>query len=773
VVALVGVLVGAPAAWAQRAVLDQYCVTCHNSRTRTAGLTLDALDAANVHADADTWERVVKRLRARTMPPAGMPRPDDRVYRELVSALESALDRAATANPRPGRTATFRRLSRAEYQHAVRDLLDLDVDVTALLPKDDVSHGFDNVGGGTLSPTLVERYLSAAQKIGRLALGGPVPSPGSHVVVLPADLTQEDHVEGLPLGTRGGALVRHTFPRDGAYEIEIRLSRDRNENVEGLTEAAQVELSLDGARVEVFTVKPARNQMGAYYADEAVDRHLRARLPVRAGPHALGVTFLRRTFAVPETERQPYVAHFNMDRHPRIQPAVHSVAVTGPFEAGGASDTPARRRLVVCRPAGPSEETPCARQIVSTLARRAYRRPVTAADLEAPMAFYRDGRAGGGFEAGIELALRAVLTSPEFMFRIERDPPGVGPGAAYRVSDVELASRLSFFLWSSIPDDELLDVAAARRLREPAVLERQVRRMLADPRAASLATDFAGQWFFVRNLAASSPNARRFPDFDDNLRQAFRRETELFVQSIVEEDRSVLDLLRADYTFVDERLARHYGIPHVYGSRFRRVTLPAGSVRGGLLGQGSVLTVTSHADRTSPVMRGKWILENILGITPPPPLDTVPPLTPNPVGASLSMRDRMARHRASPACASCHQLIDPAGLALEPFDAIGRYRETSEAGTAIDATGGLPDGSTFTGVAGLKQALVARPELFAGTAAEKLLTYALGRGIEPADAPAVRAITREAAAADYRFSSLVLAVVKSVPFQMRASPGRR
>jgi hypothetical protein len=457
-----------------------------------------------------------------------------------------------------------------------------------------------------------------------------------------------------------------------------------------------------------------------------------------------------------------------MDRHPRIQPAVYSVSVTGPFDAGGATDTPSRRRIFGCRPARASEEANCAKTILSTLARRAYRRTVTDADLQVPLAFYRDARAAEGFEAGIEMALRAILASTEFLFRIERDPRNVAPNTAYRVSDVELASRLSFFLWSSAPDDELLGVAIGGKLKEPAVLEQQVRRMLADPRSQALVTNFAGQWLYLRNLAAVNPDPRMFPDFDDNLRQAFRRETELFFESIVKEDHNVLDLLRANYTFANERLARHYGIPNVYGSRFRRVMLGENSVRGGLLGHGSILTVTSYANRTSPVLRGKWILENILGTPPPPPPPNVPPLKDNiGTGKVLSMRERMAQHRVNPACSGCHQLMDPAGLSMENFDAIGRWRTRTEAGTAVDASGGLPGGSTFEGMAGLRSALLSRPEVFVSTVSEKLLTYALGRGLEYYDAPAVRAMTRDARSNDYRFSSLVLGIVKSSPFQMR------
>jgi mono/diheme cytochrome c family protein len=757
-----------PSVSSERALLNQYCVTCHNDRTKTAGFTLDGVDLQRAGAHAETLEKVVRKLRGRMMPPPGMPRPDEATYNSLLSSLETSLDRAAAASPNPGRTDTFRRLNRTEYQNAIRDLLALDVDVSSLLPKDDASHGFDNVGVGEFSPTLLERYLAAAQKVSRLAVGSPLPSPASHIVVLPADLTQEDQFDGLPFGTRGGTVVRHTFPLDGTYEIQVRLARDRNENVEGLTEPHKLELTLDGTRIQLFDVVPNRNVVGTYYADEAVDKNLNLRVQVAAGPHDLGVTFLRKTFALPETERQPYKAHYNRDRHPRIQPAVYSVAVTGPFDAGRAADTPSRDRIFTCFPVSAAEEASCAKTIVSTLARRAYRRPVTDADLEAPLRFYREARADGGFEAGIETALRAILAGTEFLFRIERDPQGVAPNTPYRVSDLELASRLSFFLWSSIPDEELLGLAIDGKLKQPAVLEQQVRRMLADPRADALVTNFAGQWLYLRNLAAVTPDNRMFPDFDDNLRQAFRQETELFFESIVKEDRNVLDLLRAKYTFINERLARHYGIPNVYGSRFRRVTLGDDSVRGGLLTHGSILTVTSYANRTSPVLRGKWILENILGTPPPPPPPNVPPLQETlGSGKVLTMRERMAQHRVNAACSGCHQLMDPAGLSMENFDAIGRWRTRTESGSAVDAFGNLPGGPGFEGVAGLRNAVLARPEPFVNTVTEKLMTYALGRGLEFYDAPATRAIARHARSNDYRFSSLVLGIVNSSPFQMR------
>ena len=754
----------------QQALVNRYCLGCHNDRALQGGLSLEAAPLDDVAGHAEVWERVVRKLRAGAMPPEGAARPDDAAYRGLLDHVETALDARAEATPDPGRTDTFRRLNRTEYRNAVRDLLDLDVDVAALLPRDDASYGFDNVGLVELSPTLMERYLAAAQKISRLAVGSSAVAPGSRVVTLRPDLTQEAHLEGLPLGTRGGAVVDHTFPLDGEYEIEVRLARNRNENVEGLRDPHVVEMLLDGERLKLFTVVPDRNRLGGYYADEGVDKHLNLRLHVAAGPHTVGAAFLRKNAALIETERQPYQAQFNQDRHPRQQPAVHSISVSGPFDPSGAGDTPSRRRIFTCRPADAADEADCAARIVSALARRAFRRPVSYGDVEMPLSFYERGRAAGGFEAGIELALRALLTSPEFIFRIEEDPQDAAPGTPYRLGDFALASRLSFFLWSSIPDDELLDLAEAGRLRDPRVREAQVRRMLADPRAGALTANFAGQWLHLRNLEAAAPNLRRFPDFDDNLRRAFRRETELLFGSVVDQDRSVLDLLQADYTFLNERLARHYGISGVYGSRFRRVDLPPGSPRGGLLGHGSVLTVTSYATRTSPVLRGKWILDNLLGMPPPPPPANVPPLEePEPGVAARSMRERMEAHRVNPACAACHRLMDPAGLALENFDAIGRWRDRGEDWSPIDARGSIPGGGEFDGMAGLRDAVLARPHVFAGAVAEKLLTYALGRGLDHNDGPAVRRIVRGAADEDYRFSSLVLGIVESIPFQMRRS----
>jgi hypothetical protein len=754
-----------PAVSTERAAINRYCAGCHNEKLKSGGLALDTLGVENVNQHPGAWEKVVRKLRARMMPPIGLPRPDERTYDALVSSIAASLDSAAAAHPNPGRTDTFRRLNRTEYQNAIRDLLVLDVDVAPLLPSDDSSYGFDNVTVGDLSPTLLERYVSAARKISRLAMGSPTRSPGGDTITLPPDLTQEEHFDELPLGTRGGLVVHYTFPLDAEYDINLRLARDRNEHVEGLTEAHDLELMLDGERVQLFTVKPPPPGNDHH----VVDKDLNIRIAVKAGPHVLGAAFPKRPSALLESERQPYQAHFNMDRHPRIQPAVYSISVNGPYQAKGPGDTPSRRRILVCTAAAPGEEEGCAKRILATLMRRAYRRPVNDADLQVPLKFFRDGRTDGGFEAGIEMALRAVLVSPEFLFRVEQDPVNAAPKTPYRVSDLELASRLSFFLWSSIPDDELLDAAVRGKLKTPAVLEQQVRRMLADERSRALVSNFAEQWLYLRGLASTNPDMRIFPDFDDNLRHAFRDETELFFESIMREDRSVLDLLRANYTFVNERLAKHYGIPNVYGSRFRRITFDAESVRGGLLRQGSILTVTSYANRTSPVIRGKWILANILGVPPPPPPAVVPKLEEhNGVDKAVSMRERMAAHRDSPACSGCHKLMDPIGFSFENYDAVGRWR-TAEEAKPIDASGGLPDGSKFVGVAGLQQALLKRPELFTGNFTEKLFTYALGRGVEYYDEPAIRKIVLEARTNDFRFSSFILGIVNSTPFQMRRS----
>ena len=754
------------------ALVGEYCLSCHDKDHEKGQLVLETIAEDEVPKHPEIWEKVVRKLRARLMPPVGKERPDDPTYDAVVSFLETSLDRAAAATPNPGRTATIRRLTRTEYKNAIRDLLALDIDVASMLPGDESSFGFDNVTVGDLSPTLLDRYVTAAEKISRVAVGRPSKSPGGETLRVPADLTQEEHIDGLPIGTRGGALVNYTFPQDGEYEVQIRLTRDRDEHVEGLSEPHDLELLFDRERVQLFTVKPPLREAGVPETEQPshakVDQHLTMRLPVTAGPHAIGVTFPKKPSVLLETAREPYQTHFNSYRHPRIQPAIYSISIIGPYDAKGPGDTPSRRRLFMSNPATPADEDRAAKRILASLMRRAYRRPVTEADLQRPFELYRKARVEGDFDAGIEMAVSAVLVSPQFLFRVEPDPAGVPPNTPYRVSDLALASRLSFFLWSSIPDDTLLKAAETGTLHQPAVLERQVRRMLADTRSRALVDNFAEQWLHLRNLDSITPDMRLFPDFDDNLRHAFREETELFVDSILREDRSVLDLLRANYTFLNERLAKHYGIPNVYGTRFRRVGLDEDSWRGGLLRQGSILTVTSYATRTSPVLRGKYVLDNFLGVPPPPPLPDVPALKDNTVNGRLSVRERLSEHRTNANCAPCHNMMDPLGLSLEKYDALGRRRMV-EAGSVIDASGGLPDGSRFGDVNGLESALLRRPELFAGTVTEKLMTYALGRGLDYYDAPATRAIVRDARAQNFRLSSIILGVVKSQPFQMRKS----
>ena len=774
---------GEPQGW-QRQLLDRYCVTCHNDRLRTADLALDHHDVTRVADAPAVWETVVRKLRAGAMPPPSRPRPDTATNGRFVAWLENELDRAAAADPNPGRTEAFHRLNRTEYHHAVRDLLHLEIDVAELLPADGASYGFDNIAGVLgISPTLLERYLAAARKISRVAIGRPAPSATTETYRLPSDLEQDDWVAGMPFGTRGGAAFRHVFPQDSDYVVRVRLARDAGDALGVFEVPHTLEVSLDGRVVRTFTAgeapppgAPRDSPEHRAWRDRqrTIDRDWEFRLPVPAGPRDLRVAFVRRTAAYPETLRQPYRRPYTSitGGDTRVQPYLGSLSITGPLAAAGgapAEETPSRRRIFVCRPgsAAPADQAACARRILSGLARRAYRRPVTATDLETLLAFFDEGRREGGFEAGIEMALRWVLASPEFVLRVERDPAGVAAGAVYPVGDLELASRLSFFLWSSIPDDELLDAAVAGRLRDPDELERQARRMLADDRSRALVTSFASQWLHLRNVPAVVPDEDRFPDVGEAVRRAMQRETELFVESVFRGGRSVLELLTADYTFVNERLARHYDMLGVYGSHFRRVHL-ASNARRGLLGHASILAVTSYPNRTSPVLRGKWILENLLGTPPALPPPDVPALAETTAtGEALSMREATERHRANPVCASCHRLMDPPGFALEQFDAVGRLRTRTAADTPIDATGELPDGTRFDGAAGLRAALVRDPERFVGTLTEKLLTYALGRGLEHYDAPAVRAITRDAAGDGYRFSSLVVGIVRSAPFRLR------
>jgi len=751
------------------AVLKQYCLTCHNERLKTAGLVLSQLDTAKVQENPAAWEKVVRKLRTGTMPPPGSPRPERVAYDLTASWLETELDR--TAQSKPGKPA-LRRLNRAEYGNAIRDLLDLRIDADALLPPDDSAFGFDNIGDLLeVSPVLLERYLATADRISALAIGDPATPAGSQTYHVRGDQSQAQHLEGLPLGTVGGLAARHNFPLSGEYEFRVSLLRTNLEAIRGLEHSHQLEITVDSERVLLKTVggEAETERPGTTITErsDATDARLRVRVPVTAGPHDVAASFVRK-IGEGSNRLRPFVRSNSDTYESTGRPHVETLTVLGPFTPSGPGDTPSRRRIFICRPENHNQEEACARRILSTLAQRAYRRPASAADLELLLPFYKEGRQKGTFETGIQLALRRLLASPTFVFRAESDPENVKPGAAFRISDLELATRLSFFLWSSIPDDTLIDLAARNRLRQPGVLEEQIRRMLADPRGDALSENFAGQWLHLRNLDNKRPNTDEFPDFDNDLRVAFRREAELFFASIMREDRSILDLLTADYTFVDERLARHYGIPNVYGSRFRRVTLgPELSVRRGLLGKGGILMATSQADRTSPVLRGKWILENLLGTSPPPPPADVPPLDTKPGAAPRTIRERMAAHR-QPACAGCHQMIDPLGFALESFDGVGAWR-TQENGRPIDSSARLADGTEVNGVVELRNTLVSRPDAFAQTVTEKMLIYALGRGLQHYDMAVVRAIVREARAKDYSFSSIVLGIVRSTPFQMRAA----
>jgi hypothetical protein len=757
-----------------RATLDRYCVTCHNPRVKSGELALDSLDVSNVGAHAATWEKVVRKVRTGSMPPAGMPRPDQATAAALVSHLTSSLDRAAV--PNPGR-ALLRRLNRAEYANVVRDLLAIDVDVRSLLPADDSAFGFDNNADLlVVSPSLLDRYLSAADRVSALAVGDMTTAPGSDAFYTRGDQSQSQQLDGLPLGTVGGLGVRYTFPLDGEYEFRVALTRTNLDAIRGLEHPHQLEISVDGQRVFLTDIGGAAEagQTGAISdRSDATDARLHVRVPVKAGPRLVAATFIRK-IAESTYRLRPFLRSNAGTYDSTGRPHVKSLTIRGPFNPTGPGDTPSRQRIFICRPPSRSggrdatvdaaDET-CARRILTTLARRAYRRPVAERDIAPLMEFYRDGRKKGSFDAGVQLALRRLLASPTFIFRIEEDPASVAAGAAYRVSDVELASRLSFFLWSSMPDDALLDLAAAGRLRQPAVLEAQVRRMLADPKASALVGNFAGQWLHIRNLQNIAPNTDEFPDFDNDLRDAFRREAELFFGSIVRDDRDVLELMTADYTFVNERLAKHYGIRGIYGPQFRRVTLPD-DARRGLLGKGSVLLATSHADRTAPTLRGKWILENLLGTPPPAPPANVPPFEQTASARPRTIRERLESHRSNPSCASCHRTMDGLGFTLENFNAVGAWRER-EAGGDVNAEGTMADGQTAVGVAGLRAALLKDPGVFVQTLTEKLTTYALGRGLQEYDMPVVRSIVREAGAHQRRFSALVLGIVKSTPFQMR------
>jgi len=756
---------------AERALVDQYCVVCHSDKLKTGGLSLQSADMSNIPAGAETWEKVIHKVKLGAMPPQGMPRPDQAKLDSFASWLETSIDHAAAINPNPGR-ATLHRLNRTEYANAVRDLLALDIDPAPLLPADDESYGFDDIADVLrTSPSLLERYMAASWSLSRIAVGDPNLGADTATYRAKPDLSQNGHMEGLPLGTRGGLAIRHYFPLDGEYVIKVRLWRATADVIKGLEELHQVEISVDGNRVKLATIG-GKDEAELSYINSGtsvagIDARLTVRVPVKAGPRTVVATFLAEGEAEDDNILQPF-ERANLDPLDfRGLPAVDRVSITGPLHSTGVSETPSRKLIFVCRPTGHVDELPCAKKIIGALARRAYRRPVSENDLETLLSFYQKGRnEGGTFDLGIEAAIQLILASPEFLFRFEPDPPTLAAGAVYHISDLELASRLSFFLWSTGPDEQLLNLASLGKLKDPAVLDGQVKRMLADPKSKALVDNFADQWLYLRNLKNINPDFETFPDFDDNLRQAMRKETDLFFGNIIREDHSILDLLNANYTFINERLAHHYGIPNIYGTDFRRVTL-TDDRRRGLLGQASILTITSYATRTSPVQRGKWILTNLIGMPPDPPPPNVPELKAHAdAGKVTSLRERMEEHRKNPACAGCHKVMDPIGFSLENFDAVGQWR-TSDEGAKIDPAGVMFNGAKIDGPVAVRQILMAKPEIFAGVFAEKLMTYGLGRGLQYYDMPTVRAIIRDAGHNDYRFSSIVLGIVKSTPFQMK------
>ena len=753
----------------QTAVINTYCVTCHNDKARTGGLSLEKADLANVPKDAETFEKVIRKLRVGMMPPPSAPRPDKATLDGFASFIETSLDRAAAANPNPGHVV-MHRLNRAEYENVVRDLLALDIDATALLPPDDESSGFDNIADVLkVSPSLMERYLSASWNISRMAVGNTAITPSTDTYRVRPDLSQDQHIDGLPLGTRGGIVVSHTFPLDGEYVMKVRLWRNTFDLMRGMEDSHQIEIAMDGVRLQLVTVGGQEDfaamaeNPGTFGAD--LDRRLTVKVPVKAGNHTVSATTILRSHAQRDNLIKPFLKTTIDGLDITGDPSVDRLTIEGPYGQTGVGDTPSRRKIFICKPSAATDEEPCARKILSSVARFAYRRPLQDSDVDMLLDFYRKGRAGKSFDSGIESALQYVLASPEFLFRIEGDP-GTPAGSVFRLKDLALASRLSFFIWSSIPDDELLTLATQGKLKDSAVLDQQVKRMLADQRSNALIANFAEQWLFLRNLKSSSPDLEAFPDFDDNLRQAMKQETTLFFDSIMREDRSVMDLMNADYTFVNERLARHYGIPNVYGSQFRRIKVPS-DARRGILGQASILTVTSYPNRTSPVERGKWILTNLLGVPPSPPPPNVPPLKEESAdGKPRSLRESMEAHRANPVCAGCHKSMDPIGFSMENFDGVGHWR-TSDHGVPIDPSGTLFNGASVNGISGLRQMLAGNPDVFVGVMAEKMLTYALGRGITYNDMPAVRKIVQDARSRDYKFSALVAGVARSTPFQFK------
>ncbi len=750
--------------------VSTHCLDCHTSDDPAGGFDLQKFDFdgkqfSDPGMQTEHWERMFLRLDTRQMPPPTAGRPDEAEYQRITASLDALLDERSRQFPRPGRVAALRRLTRVEYQNAIRDLLGIHIDAADFLPKDEASHGFDNITVEELSPTHLNRYLSAAQSISRMAVGGIGNGQFGVTIRQPADRSQEQHVAGLPFGTRGGLLIHQHFPQSGQYEIEIKLTRDRDEKVEGLDHKHSIDVLVDREKVHEFVVQPLKGQAGWEGNDYThADSHLRTKIHIAAGEHKLGVTFPQNASSLAEIKRKPFDTNFNRHRHPRRTPAIYQVSIVGPFDAQGTGDTATRRAIFGSAYDPTTAQRSDAQRMLARLALRAYRRPVDEHDLQQLMAFFDAGQAEGGFEHGVELALTAILVNPNFLFRIEERSDETSAIAAQPVGDVELASRLSFFLWSSLPDDRLLELAEQGELHKDHVLEQEIQRMLADERSQALVENFASQWLYLRNLDSITPDLRLFPDFDDNLRQAFKSETQLLFQDILDRDRSILDLIGSKISYLNERLATHYGIAGVRGSHFRPVALPEDSHRGGILRHGSVLMVTSYATRTSPTIRGNWMLVNIFGTPTPPPPPNVPNLKESNTLAPATVRQRLAQHRDNPACASCHDLIDPIGFALENFDAVGRYREFDDT-LAIDSRGSLPDGTELNSVDELEQGILARPSIFVRTLTEKLMTYALGRALVADDGPAIRRIVHESAVQDFKFSSIIHGIVFSDPFR--------
>ena len=751
-----------------RTLVTQYCVGCHNDRARSANFSLEKADLNAVADHPEIWERVIRKMRAGMMPPAGMPRPPLGSYEGVRDWLETEMDKRAALHPNPG-SVVLHRLNRTEYKNAVRDLLDLEIDVAGMLPADDSARGFDNIAGSlTISPTLLEAYTTAAGRIARMAVGF-WKSPTEAAYIAPGDTSQTDHIDGLPFGTRGGMAVRHVFPANGEYKFSVA-----NFGLGKFIPNEKLAFFIDNEMVDVKDYKG----VGLTAANASTDDgEINSTISVQAGSHLVGVTFLADNMS-PSLDLIKQYARKSLEDNPipqlQYHPAIGTLRIRGPFTAVRPTDSASLRKVYICQPATPEQEEPCAKQILSTLARRAYRRPLVDRDMEFVFGFYQEGRRDGTFEDGIELALRRILTSPQFLVRAEHEPEGVKPGQSYRISDLELASRLSFLLWSTIPDDALIEVAAKNQLHQPLVLERQVKRMLADPKADALVDNFGDQLLYLRNLPSTSPDGVFYPNWDDELRKSFRRETELLFQSVIKENRSVLDLLNANYTFINERLAKHYGIPNVYGAHFRRVALgPDMAYRRGLLGQGSVLALAWQQNfRTSPVKRGVWVLENILGTPPPEPPPNVPPLEDSTGDNKLmTLREQMTLHRKNEPCASCHKLMDPIGFTLENFDADGSWRDKQGGlgGVPIDAASTLWDGTKVNGPTELRQALNKYSPQFMRTITEKLMTFALGRGVENEDMPVIRGIVRDAHNNNDRFMSILMGIIKSDPFQKRVA----